>query len=207
MSIFHFSDFFEFKSFQQCWINLVCQTQIINRSQISQGQACQIQQKKNVSWNYEAATKFFFSLSILLSQFKQCKLYFPVYLTPFSSMSTFACVIWCSRPPNSERDITDTQSRYANRKSYITSNCHRAFQIWRKTDIDKKASFTHVKITPLLVLRYFMLCPLVFGIPSFLLVSVFFFYISIELVTKRNRYICVSICLMFQMIDTVSDPC
>ena len=51
-------------------------------------------------------------------------------------MSTFACVIWCSRPPNSESDITDTQSRYANRKSYITMNCRRAFQIWRITDID-----------------------------------------------------------------------
>ena len=29
----------------------------------------------------------------------------------------------------------------------------------------------------------------------------FSFFISIELVTKRNRYICGSICLMFQMID------
>ena len=27
------------------------------------------------------------------------------------------------------------------------------------------------------------------------------FFISIELVTKRNSYICVTICLMFQMID------
>ena len=48
----------------------------------------------------------------------------------------------CLCPPNSERDITDTQSNYANRKSYniITLKCHRAFQIWRTTDIDVKES-------------------------------------------------------------------
>ena len=51
-------------------------------------------------------------------------------------MVTLACVIWCSRPPNSERDIADTQSRYANRKvvhnselpprlSNLTHNRHR----------------------------------------------------------------------------------
>ena len=94
-------------------------------------------------------------------------------------MSTFACVIWCSRPPNSERDITDTQSRYANRKSYITMNCRRAFQIWQITDIDKKESFTNVEIIPLPVLRYFILRPSGFGILSFLLVSVSLFRLSL----------------------------
>ena len=79
--------------------------------------------------------------------------------------------IWCSRPPNSERDITDTQSRYANRKSYITLNCRRAFQMWRITDIDKKVSFTNVEIIPLSVLRYFMLRPLVLVSRSFVLLS------------------------------------
>ena len=93
-------------------------------------------------------------------------------------MSTFACVIWCSRPPNSERDITDTQSRYANRKSYITMNCRRAFQIWQITDIDKKESFTNVQIIPLPELRYIILRPSVFGIRSFLLVSVSFFRLN-----------------------------
>ena len=34
-----------------------------------------------------------------------------------------------------------------------------------------------------------------------LVFTCFSFFISIELVTKRNRYICVSICLMFHMID------
>ena len=118
-----------------------------NRSQISQGQACQIQRKKT----------------------------YP---------------IWCSRPPNSERDITDTQSRYTNRKSYITLNRRREFQIWRITEIDKKESFTNVEIihASSVGLRYS-------------LVRCFSFFISIELVTKRNRYICVSICFMFQMID------
>ena len=110
--------------------------------------------------------------------------------------------IWCSRPPNSERDIIDTWSRYANRKSYITLNCRHAFQIWRIADIDKKVSYTNVEIIPLSVLRYFMIRPLVLVIRSFVLVSVSS-VISIELVTKRNRYICVSICncLMFHMID------
>ena len=89
-------------------------------------------------------------------------------------MSTFACFIWCSCPPNSERDLTDTQSRYANRKSYVTLNCRRAFQIWRITDIDKKESFTNVEIIPWSVLRYFMLRPLVFVIRSFLLTVIFF---------------------------------
>ena len=137
--------------------------------------------KKNVSWNFEAATafkvllisQFLFSLSILLSRFKQFKLYFPVY-----TISTFACVICSSRPPKSERDITDTQSHYANRKSYITMNCRRAFQIWRTIDIDKKESLTNVDIIPLPVLRYFILCPSVFGIRSFLLVSVSLFRLN-----------------------------
>ena len=68
--------------------------------------------------------------------------------------------------------------------------------------MDKKVSFTNVEIIPLSVLRYFMIRPLVLVIRSFVLVSVSS-VISIELVTKRNRYICVSICncLMFHMID------
>ena len=129
-------------------------------------------------------------------------------------MSSFACVIWCSRPPNSERDITDTQSRYANRKSYITLNCRRAFQIWRITDIinnnnnnnnrvdnrvDKKEKFTNVEIIPLPVLWYFMLRPLVFGIRSFLLVSVSLFRLNSS--RRGTVAFVLSICLMFQMID------
>ena len=104
-------------------------------------------------------------------------------------MSTLACVIWCSRPPNSERDITDTQSRYANRKSYITLNCRRAFQIWRITGIDKKESFTNVEIIPLPLLRYFTAWSV--GLRYSLVFTCFSFFISIELVTKSNRYVCV----------------
>ena len=78
------------------------------------------------------------------------------------------------------------------RKSYITLNIRRAFQICRITDIDKKESLTNVEIIPLPVLRYFMLRPLVFVRYS-LVFTCFSFFISIELVTKRNRYICVSI--------------
>ena len=92
----------------------------------------------NGSWNFEAATafnvllvslniSFFRNQSCYGNLLKQSKLHFPVYETPFSSMSTFACIILDAH----ERDITDTQSRYANRKSYITLNCRRAFQIWR----------------------------------------------------------------------------
>ena len=39
------------------------------------------------------------------------------------------------------------------------------------------------------------------GLRYSLVFTCFSFFLSIELVTKRNRYICVSICLMFQMID------
>ena len=39
------------------------------------------------------------------------------------------------------------------------------------------------------------------GLRYSLVFTCFSFFISIELVKKRNRYICVSICLMFQMID------
>ena len=63
-----------------------------NRSQISQAQACQVQREKNVSWNFEAAPRlkcylyhnFFFSLSILLSRFKQSKLSFSRVLNTIS---------------------------------------------------------------------------------------------------------------------------
>ena len=56
-----------------------------HRSQISQGQACQIQQKKTDPETMKPQPRlmcylyhnFFFSLSILLSQSKQSKLYFP----------------------------------------------------------------------------------------------------------------------------------
>ena len=113
-------------------------------------------------------------------------------------MSTFACVIWCSRPPNSELDITDTRSRYANRKSYITLNCRRAFQIWRIRDIDKKESFTNVEIIPLSVLRYFMLRPLVFVIRSFLLVSVSLFRLNSS---RRGTVTFVLVFVWCYMID------
>ena len=102
--------------------------------------------------------------------------------------------IWCSRPPNSERDITDTQSRYANRKLYIALNSnltHNRHRQERKLYKCRNNSITSIAIfhASSVGLRYS-------------LVFIFFsFFISIELVTKRNRYICVSICLMFQMID------
>ena len=176
-----------------------------NRSQVSQAQACQIQREKTYPETLNPRPRlkcylyhnFFFTLSILLSRFKQSKLYFPVYWTPFSSKPTFACVIWCSRPPNSERDITDTQSRYANRiwiaaaPSNLTHNRHRQK---RKLYKCPNNSITNIAIfhTSSVGLRY----SLVF--------TCFSFFISIELVTKRNRYICVSICLRFQMIDTGS---
>ena len=38
------------------------------------------------------------------------------------------------------------------------------------------------------------------GLRYSLVFTCFSFFISIELITKRNRYICVSICLMFQRI-------
>ena len=181
-----FSDFFEFKSIQQCWVNLVCQTQIINGvyrpiqqiTNISSSSVSKFNEKKmypetlKPSLNCYLYHNFFFSLSILLSRFKQSKLYFPVYYTPFSSMSTFACIIWCSCPPNSERDMSDTQSRYANRKSYITMNCQRAFQ---------SIAIFHTSSV---------------GLQYLLVFTCFSFFILIELVTKRNRYICVSICLI-----------
>ena len=56
--------------------------------------------------------------------------------------------------------------------------CRRAFQILRITDIDKKESFTNVQITPLPVLRYFILRPSVFGIRSLLLVSASLFRLN-----------------------------
>ena len=69
-------------------------------------------------------------------------------------------------------------------------NCRRAFQSYkcRNNSITSSAIFH----TSSVGLRY----SLVF--------TCFSFFISIELVAKRNRYICVSICLMFQMIDTGS---
>ena len=119
-------------------------------------------------------------------------------------MSTFACVISCSRPPNSERDITDTQSRYANRKSYtiitlkmpprlsnLTHNRHRKERKLYKCRNDSIISIAIFHASSV-GLRYSLVC------------TCFSFFISIELVTKRNRYICVSICLMFQMIDIES---
>ena len=66
-------------------------------------------------------------------------------------------------------------------------NCRRAFQSYKC----RNNSITSIAIfhTSSVGLRY----SLVF--------TCFSFFISIELFTKRNRYICVSICLMFQMID------
>ena len=69
-------------------------------------------------------------------------------------------------------------SRYANRKSYMTLNCRHTFQIWRITVIDKKVSLTKVEIIPLLVIRYFMLRPLVLVIRSFVVVSVSLFRLN-----------------------------
>jgi len=100
--------------------------------------------------------------------------------------------IWCSRPPNSERDITDTQSRDANRKSHITLICRRAFQIWRITDIDKLYKCRNNSIISIAIFHDSSV-----GLSYSLVCTCFSFFISIELVTKRNRYICVSICLMF----------
>ena len=62
VSILHFSDFFEFKSIQQCWVNLVCQTQIINvvdrpdptDHKYLKLKRVKFNEKKNVSWNFEA---------------------------------------------------------------------------------------------------------------------------------------------------------
>ena len=112
-------------------------------------------------------------------------------------MSTCACVLWCSRPPNSEHDITDTliESRtyfeLPPRLSNLTHNGHRQE---RKPYKCRNNFITSIAIfhASSVGLRYS---------PVF---TCFSFFFSIELVTKRNRYICVSICLMFQMIDIAS---
>ena len=97
-------------------------------------------------------------------------------------MSTFACVIWCSRPPNSERDITDTQSRYANRKSYITLNCRRGLSNLTHNR-HRQERVTECRNNFITSIAIFLRYSLVF--------TCFSFFISIELVIKRNRYICV----------------
>ena len=95
VSILHLSDFFEFKSIQQCGVNLVCQTQIINgvdRPDPTDHKYVKLKRFKfNEKKTYSETLKpqprlkcylyhnFFFSLSILLSRFKQSKLYFPMY--------------------------------------------------------------------------------------------------------------------------------
>ena len=112
-------------------------------------------------------------------------------------MSTCAFVLWCSRPPNSERGITDTliESRtyfeLPPRLSNLTHNGHRQE---RKPYKCRNNFITSIAIfhASSVGLRYS---------PVF---TCFSFFFSIELVTKRNRYICVSICLMFQMIDIAS---
>ena len=121
---------------------------------------------------------FFFSLSILLSRFKNLSFIFPCIRHHLVQCQHSHALYGAHVHPTSERDITDTQSRYANRKSYITMNCRRAFQIWRITDIDKKETFTNVEIIPLPVLRYFILRPSLFRIRSFLLVSVSLFRLN-----------------------------
>ena len=105
--------------------------------------------------------------------------------------------IWCSRPPNSERDITDTRSRYANRKLYITLNCCNAFQIWRITDIDNLYRCRNNSIISIAIFHASSV-----GLSYSFVCTSFSFFISIELATKRTRYIYVSICncLMFHMI-------
>ena len=50
--------------------------------------------------------------------------------------------------------------------------------VFPQTDIDKEESFTNVAIIPLSELRYFILRPLVFGIPSFVHVSVSLFRLN-----------------------------
>ena len=95
VSILRFSDFFEFKSIQQCWVNLVCQTQIINGVDRPDPTDHKYLKLKRVKFNekktYPESLKpqprlkcylyhiVFFSSSILLSRFKESKLYFPVY--------------------------------------------------------------------------------------------------------------------------------
>ena len=122
-----------------------------------------------------------------------------------SSMSTFACVIWCLRPPNSERDkptlshVTLIQWKVVHnhnfelppRLSNLTHNRHRQerkLYKCRNNSILSIAMFHASSVG----LRYSLVC------------TCFSFFISTELVTKRNRYICVSICSMFQMIDIES---
>lgn len=89
----------------------------------------------------------FFSLSILLSQ---SKVYFLVCLTLFSSVSTFICVIWCLRPPSSERDITNPSHvtpiyrnfemplRLLNRQWHETKLYINENKLWSNSIISKK---------------------------------------------------------------------
>ena len=59
--------------------------------------------------------------------------------------------------------------------------------------IDMKESFTNVEIMPMLsVLRYFHASSV--GLRYSLVFICFSFFFSIELVTKRNRYICGGLC-------------
>ena len=97
--------------------------------------------------------------------------------------------LW-SRPPNSERDLVGTRSRYANRNGnaappfHLTRNRHRHERKLYKCRNNSIISNNNLR--------------------NSLVSSCFSFFLSIELVTKtkRNRlYICVSIWLIFQMID------
>ena len=67
------------------------------------------------------------------------------------------------------------------------------------TDIDKEESFTNVEIISIAIFHASSV-----GLRYSLVFICFSFFISIELVTKRNRYICGSICLMLQMTATGS---
>ena len=79
--------------------------------------------------------------------------------------------------------------------------CRHAFQIWRITDSDMKESFTNVEIILISVTIFHATCV---GLRYLLVCTCFSFFISIELVTKRSHYICVSIWLIFQLIDLES---
>ena len=100
-------------------------------------------------------------------------------------MSTFASVFRWSRPPNSERDITNTQSRYANR------NCRRAFEIWNLTHNRHRQERKLYKCRNNAITSIAIFHASSVGLRYSLVFTCFSFFISFELVTKRNRYICV----------------
>ena len=97
--------------------------------------------------------------------------------------------------------ITDTQSRYANRKSFITELPPRLSNLTHNRHRQERKLYKS-RINSITSIGIFHASSV--GLPYSLVFTCFSFFILIELVTKRNRYICVSICLMFQMIDSGS---